>query len=93
MICIMLTVVGLLCGCQSGEDKIFQIPAVTGAFDFTVLKAGQADAIFMQTQNHSIILDCGEKDDGDELVGLLQEKGISKILTIDVNDMERQLKL
>ena len=33
----------------------------------------------MQTQNHSIMLDCGEKDDGDKIVGLLQEKGISNL--------------
>ena len=33
----------------------------------------------MQTENHNIVLDCGEKDDGDELVELLQEKGVSNI--------------
>ena len=49
----------LLCGCK-GADKS------AAKFTFTVLKAGQADAIIMQTQNRSILLDLGEKDDGDD---------------------------
>ena len=56
-----------------------EVPAVTGSFDFTVLKAGQADAIIMQTQNHSIIIDCGEEDDGDKVVEYLQENNISNV--------------
>ena len=79
IICIMFVAICLLCGCHSTSEEIVQIPAVAGKFDFTVLKAGQADAIFMQTENHNIVLDCGEKDDGDELVELLQEKGVSNI--------------
>ena len=79
VICIILTAFFLLCGCGNNSDEAVQIPAVTGTFDFTVLKAGQADAIFMQTENYNIVLDCGEKDDGDELAELLQEKGVSNI--------------
>ena len=77
--CIMIAAVCLLGGCGNRNDKTIKIPDVTGSFEFTVLKAGQADAILMQTQNNSIIIDCGEKDDGDELVGLLREKDISNI--------------
>ena len=79
VICIMITAACLLCGCQKVSDETVQIPVVTGTFDFTVLKAGQADAIFMQTENHNIVIDCGEKGDGDKLVELLQEKGVSNI--------------
>ena len=79
----------MLCGCQNKNEIIVEIPAVTGSFDFTVLKAGQADAIFMQTENHSIILDCGEKDDGDELVELLQEKGISNVDYIFITHFDK----
>ena len=89
IICIMLSVICLLCGCQNSNDDTFQIPAVTGIFDFIVLKAGQADAIFMQTENHSIILDCGEKDDGDEVVELLQEKGISNVDYIFITHFDK----
>lgn len=79
VICIILIVVCLLCGCQNKNEVTVEVPAVTGAFDFTVLKAGQADAIIMQTQNHSIIIDCGEEDDGDAVIEYLQENNISNV--------------
>ena len=66
-----------LCGCSAGDTK--QAPEVTGEFDFTVLKAGQADAIIMQTENHCVIIDCGEKDDGDKVVKYLADIGIDNV--------------
>lgn len=69
----------LFSGCLNQSDVKTEIPAVTGNFDFTVLKAGQADAIIMQTENYSIIIDCAEKDDGDEVVEYLQENDISNV--------------
>lgn len=54
-------------------------PEVTGEFDFTVLKAGQADAIIMKTENHSVIIDCGEKDDGDKVAEYLTDNGIENV--------------
>lgn len=66
-----------LCSCQN--DTAFKVPDVTGKFDFTVLKAGQADAIILRTENHSVIIDCGEKDDGDEIAEYLQKNNIKNI--------------
>jgi len=79
----------LFSGCQSQSDVKTEISVVQGNFDFTVLKAGQADAIFMQTENKSIILDCGEKDDGDEFVELLQEKGVSNVDYIFITHFDK----
>lgn len=79
----------ILCGCQKQSKVTIEIPAVSGNFDFTVLKSGQADAIFMQTQNHSIVLDCGEKDDGDELVALLKEKSITNVDYIFITHFDK----
>ena len=88
--CIILIVsICTLCGCDYQSNVKPEIPIVAGNFDFTVLKAGQADAIFMQTQNHNIILDCGEKDDGDELVELLQEKDISNVDYIFITHFDK----
>ena len=86
---ICLLTVFLFSGCQNKKDITVEAPAVTGSFDFTVLKAGQADTIFMQTENHSIILDCGEKDDGDELTELLREKGISNVDYIFITHFDK----
>ena len=69
----------MLCGCQEQKKVSVEAPAVTGIFDFTVLKSGQADAIIMQTENFNIVLDVGEKDDGDEVAEHLSELGIEKI--------------
>ena len=86
---ILILTICMLCGCQNKNDMTVEVPDVTGSFDFTVLKAGQADAIFLQTENHSIILDCGEKDDGDELTKLLQEKGISNVDYIFITHFDK----
>ena len=89
IIVLVLALIIVFSGCQKGNNEALEIPEVVGSFDFTVLKAGQADAIFMQTENHSIILDCGEKDDGDELVELLQEKGISNVDYIFITHFDK----
>lgn len=40
----------LLCGCQNGNDMSAAAPPATEIFDFTILKAGQADAIILPLQ-------------------------------------------
>ena len=67
-----------LCGCSSDSTNR-TAPEVTGEFGFAVLKAGQADAIIMQSENHCVIIDCGEKDDGDDVVRYLENNGIDKV--------------
>ena len=69
----------LLCAVFTGCSKTENAQAVTGKFEITFLKAGQADAIVLQTEEHTAVIDCGEKDDGDKLVELLAEKGTEKI--------------
>ncbi len=75
LIYVIISAMCLLCGCVASS----QTPPVSGVFSFCVLKTGKSDAIFMQTKNHNIILDCGEKDDGDKIVDLLNQKGVSNI--------------
>lgn len=79
----------LLCGCQRKKAPDVSAPKVTGSFDFTILKAGQADAIVLRTENHSFIIDCGEKDDGDKIVEYLNENGISKLDCIFVTHFDK----
>lgn len=77
IIYIAVAVICLLCGCQKKEISDIDVPKVTGNFNFTVLKAGKADAIVLKTENHSVIIDCGEKDDGDKVVEFLSKNNIS----------------
>ena len=78
-ICFLLVTVTLLGGCGKKNVATVKAPPVSGKFEFTVLKAGQADSMLIETQNNTIILDCGEEDDGDKIVELLQNKGISNV--------------
>ncbi len=75
---VVLILILNLYGCQNKETSI-SVPDVTGQFEFTVLKAGQADAIIMKTGNHSVIIDLGEEDDGDEISEFLEENNITDI--------------
>lgn len=68
----------LLCGCKNQKETA-SVPDVTGQFAFTVMKAGQADAIILKTQTHSVIIDLGEKDDGDEILEFLEENNITDV--------------
>lgn len=89
LFCIIVAVICLLCGCQNEKASITEAPSVTGTFGFEILKVGQADAIIMQTQNHSIIIDCGEEDDGDEVVEYLQENNISNVDYIFITHFDK----
>lgn len=70
-----------LCSCQFKEssDSALKPPEVEGNFEISVLKIGQADSIILKTQNHTVVIDCGEEDDGSEVVEHLLEKGTEKI--------------
>ena len=86
---ILLTAALLFTSCEKNEKTQTEIPTAENTFEFTIMKAGQADAIIMQTANHSIILDCGEKDDGDEVVEFLQERGISSVDYIFITHFDK----
>ena len=69
-----------LCGCGAGMPKQTPtIPEAVNEFNFSVLKVGQADAIIMKTENHCVIIDCGEEEDGDEVVKYLVDNGINNV--------------
>lgn len=77
MLISILTVSALtLSGCGSRSE--IAVPQAEGDFDFTILKAGQADAIVLKTENHSVVIDCGEKDDGGKIVEYFAENNITK---------------
>ena len=75
----------VMTGCSKTEEATkpaaptAEVPEVTGEFTFTALKVGKADALVLKTQNHTVLIDCGEKDDGDNIVEYLNENGIEKI--------------
>lgn len=74
----LVAIIAFLCSCQP-KDNAPEAPPVTGNFEVAVLKVGQADAIILRTGQHCVVIDCGEKDDGDEVSEYLDAKGISKV--------------
>ena len=64
---------------KQAEVKQAQVPEVTGGFKTTVLDEGKADAIILETASHTVVIDTGEEDDGDEVVEYLTKNGIKKI--------------
>ncbi len=67
------------CGQSAQKSGSISLPQVTGEFIVSVLKVGKADAIVLQTVNHSVVIDCGETDDSKEILKYLSENNISKI--------------
>ena len=76
---LVILILAALTLCSCGTENVKQAHEVTGEFKFSVLKAGQADAIIMQTENHCVIIDCGEKNDGDDSATYLADNGIENV--------------
>lgn len=74
LMCVMMSIFG---GCLQKTES--EMPQVTGQFSFAVLQVGKADAIVLKTQNHSVVIDCGEKADGEKVAEYLADNGISAV--------------
>lgn len=84
----MLAVI-LISGCGTSATHKRKAPEVTGEVELTVLRAGQADAMVLQTENHCVIIDCGEKDDGGKITEFLERNGISAVDYIFITHFDK----
>lgn len=65
-----------LFSCGSKDSKsITAYPEMTVTF----FDVGKADSIVINTENSTVIIDCGEKGDGKETVQFLEDKGITTV--------------
>jgi len=60
----------LLCSCAKSDPAPLTID---------ILKIGQADAIFLRTHSHTVLIDAGEEDDADELLNTINNAGIDSL--------------
>ncbi len=70
------------CGGGAGESAVQETTEDTTPatpLTMTFMKVGKADAMILQTENHTVVIDCGEKSDGKKVVSRLQESGIDTI--------------
>lgn len=77
LICILFALIPVLYGCSQKTQT--DVPETYGTFEFSVLKVGKADAMVMRTQNHCVVMDCGEKDDGKKILDFLAQSGTERI--------------
>lgn len=55
----------------------------------TLLKVGKADAIAIQTEENTMVIDTGEEEDGEELVLYLKNQGISQVDTLLITHFDQ----
>lgn len=70
--------VGAMMGCNQISEKKSNLE-VTGDFKATFLDVGKADSMILTTENHTVIIDCGEKGDGKKILNYLEDNNISKV--------------
>ena len=76
LISALLFTVASLFSCGSKDSKsITAYPEMTVTF----FDVGKADSIVINTENSTVIIDCGEKGDGKEIVQFLEDKGITTV--------------
>ena len=49
------------------------------ALTVSLLRAGKADAIILLSDSQAVLIDTGEKDDGQKIIEVLEENGIKEI--------------
>lgn len=74
-----------LCVCSCGtqvkptETPSVAAPEAVGSFSVSVLDVGKADAIILRTENHTVLIDCGEKGDGQDVLDHLAKSGTDSV--------------
>ena len=85
LILISIVVSIMMISCNNNQDTNSNVTEnqskldVTGKFTATFLKVGKADSMVLSTENHTVIIDCGEKGDGKEILEYLESNNITKV--------------
>lgn len=74
VLALMLVLLGIGFAAKSA-DKEQKDPNLT----VTALSVGKADAMILQQGEHTVLIDTGEKDDGDKIIRFLKKQGICSV--------------
>ena len=78
----LLALIALLCGCgksaPDGAEAEGEAAAGTG-LEVYCFSAGKADAFLLYTEGSAVLIDCGEKGFGKEILARLEEAGIESL--------------
>ncbi len=77
-----------LAGCGAKKPPAEPEPPFAG-LEVTVFRAGKADAILLTTPASAVLIDCGEKGFGDEILDELAARGVEKLDLLIVTHFDR----
>ncbi len=63
--------------------------ALQDILEVCFLKVGKADAIVLKCGNESMIIDCGEEDDGKEILAYLKSHGINEVDVLMITHFDK----
>ena len=78
-LCIMLLVMLSACDGQRKESGEKTEEKTVPALNIECIDVGKADAFVLYTASSCVMIDCGEKNDGKDIVDFLDVKGINRI--------------
>lgn len=76
--------VSMIVGCTGKTDEESAAP-----LKVSLLKVGKADAIVVQTDEKTMVIDTGEEEDGEEVVMFLENQGIKYVDTLIITHFDR----
>ncbi len=65
--------------CGKKNDKKTEPAESFPEMSVTFFDVGKADSMLIKTENHAVMIDCGEKGDGKEILQYFEENGIEKL--------------
>ena len=77
-----------LAGCAA-KETLSAAEEPRSGLEVTVLDAGKADAILLTTPASAVLIDCGEKGYGEEILGVLAARGVEKLDLLIVTHFDR----
>lgn len=59
------------------------------SLDITFLKVGKADAMILKSGDEAMVIDTGEKEDGDEILEKLRDAGVSRLRALVITHYDK----
>lgn len=82
LVCVALSVLAFFLFRQQEKSSLASLTC-------TFLKVGKADAMVLQTSGHTMIIDTGEEDDGQELVEFLKNRNIAQVEVLIITHYDK----
>ena len=64
-------------------------PAAQDTLEVCFLKVGKADAIVLMCRDETMVIDCGEEDDGREVLACLKSRGVKEVDVLVITHFDK----